>query len=251
MKTFFVFRFSEMGTDTVEIVKAKSDKSIKCEDHKKMIVDMLLGISGAHSPFEVYCDWIECMAIGISNASQIRHDEVWQEREDAYKRIMNRYTPEERFKMMDMTALLPLAMEEKVGDILGEIFMECKFGNSAGGQFFTPFHVSELLSELSVSISEDHKTTIPIHEPTCGSGGTIIAAAKSIMKKGVNFQKYMDVVAQDLDWRCVYMCYVQLSLYGIKAIVVQGDTLAQPYTGPGSIPRRNILITPAKAGALI
>lgn len=38
------------------------------------------------------------------------------------------------------------------------------------------------------------------------------------------------MVCQDLDWTAVYMCYVQLSLFGVKAIVAQGNTLSEPYT---------------------
>lgn len=62
--------------------------------------------------------------------------------------------------------------------------------------------------------------------------------------------KAMDVVAQDLDWKGVYMCYVQLSLLGISAICVQGDTLMNPYV-KGKTERSHILITPMKAGMLL
>ena len=34
---------------------------------------------------------------------------------------------------------------------------------------------------------------------------------------------------QDMDLKGVYMTYLQLSLPGIRALVVQGDTLAKPY----------------------
>ena len=56
----------------------------------------------------------------------------------------------------------------------------------------------------------------------------IIAAAKVLKDRGINYQKCMRVVAQDLDWKAVYMCYVQLSLLGINAVVVQGNTLTDP-----------------------
>ena len=54
----------------------------------------------------------------------------------------------------------------------------------------------------------------------------VIAAAKILQEEGVNYQKVMDVVAQDLDWKGVYMCYVQLSLLGYAAVVQQVDALA-------------------------
>ena len=91
---------------------------------------------------------------------------------------------------------------------------------------------------------------LTILEPSCGGGAMVIAAAKILQEEGVNYQKVMDVVAQDLDWKGVYMCYVQLSLLGISAICVQGNTLTEPYD-PHRTPRSHILTTPRKAGMLI
>ena len=65
-----------------------------------------------------------------------------------------------------------------------------------------------------------------MHEPSTGGGGIIIAAAKVLKDRGLNYQKCLKVVAQDLDWKGVYMTYVQLSLLGIEATVIQGDSLS-------------------------
>ena len=78
----------------------------------------------------------------------------------------------------------------------------------------------------------------------------IIAAAKALSDSGINYQKHLEVVAQDLDWKGVYMTYLQLSLLGIKATVVQGDTLIEPFD-PRKTDPRCILRTPAKMGALM
>ena len=77
----------------------------------------------------------------------------------------------------------------------------------------------------------------------------IIAAAAVLKERGIDYQKRMDVIAQDLDWRGVYMCYLQLSLLGISAVCVQGDSLCEPYKK--GYPPERILYTPAKKGALI
>lgn len=78
----------------------------------------------------------------------------------------------------------------------------------------------------------------------------IIAAAAVLNEKGINYQNILEVVAQDLDWKGVYMCYVQLSLLGISAACVQGDTLMEPYDQIRT-PKSHVLITPRKAGLLI
>ena len=77
----------------------------------------------------------------------------------------------------------------------------------------------------------------------------IIAAAMELKSKGMNYQDKLEVVAQDLDWNCVYMCYVQLSLLGINAVVVQGDTLHEPHDK--DVPKQRVMATPMKKGVLI
>lgn len=78
----------------------------------------------------------------------------------------------------------------------------------------------------------------------------IIAVAKILLQRGVNPQRCMRVVAQDLDWKGVYMTYVQLSLLGIKATVVQGDTLIEPFDSR-RYPKERVMYTPAQKGMMI
>ena len=81
-----------------------------------------------------------------------------------------------------------------------------------------------------------------------GGGGLILATAKVLCDKGINYQRCLDVVARDLDWNGVYMTYVQLTIIGIKAVVIQGDTLAEPEKNYNA---ERFLITPAKIGAIL
>lgn len=78
----------------------------------------------------------------------------------------------------------------------------------------------------------------------------IIAAVRILKDRGLNPQRCMYVTAQDLDWKGVYMTFVQLSLLGIKAVVAQGDTLTEPYNSKNYPPER-VLYTPAQKGLLI
>ena len=212
------------------------------------IIKMINAISGRHSVYDVFCDWVHCLAMSIQNSSTLKHDETWQMREKEYLDIMSKYDEKEQNSFYEMTARLIEAMEAGYADILGEIYMGCKMGSSHTGQFFTPFHLSLLTAQLSLS-QVVNKEKIKVHEPTCGSGGMVIAAAQVLKDEGINVRS-MDVIAQDMAWICVYMCYVQLSLYGISAVVVQGDTLMQPYDPKLTEPYR-VLKTPAKMGALV
>lgn len=53
----------------------------------------------------------------------------------------------------------------------------------------------------------------------------IVAFLETMKENGYNFQTQSLTVAQDIDYRCAYMCYVTLSLLGAPAIVCIGDTL--------------------------
>lgn len=53
----------------------------------------------------------------------------------------------------------------------------------------------------------------------------LIAMAEALQDKGYNFQTQMHCTAQDLDIKSVHMCYVQLSLLGIPATIIHGNTL--------------------------
>lgn len=63
-------------------------------------------------------------------------------------------------------------------------------------------------------------------EPACGSGTLILGAIWVMQKQKFDFQHKSFFVAQDIDIRCVWMAYIQLSLYGIPAVVIHGNTMS-------------------------
>lgn len=215
---------------------------------KKEIENIISSISGKYSPYEVFSDWIRACAISVQNQCVFFHDKTWEKREQTYKDTVRRYTDPEVEKFAEMFVLLGDALTEQMEDVLGSVYMEMGMGSKTTGQFFTPFHLSELTSTMSIhdSIkSFDGKMTL-LNEPSCGGGGMIIAAAKTYLDHGINPQKYLRILAQDLDWKAVYMCYLQLSLLGLKATVVQGDTLCEPYKK--GYPADRVMRTPAEMG---
>ena len=124
--------------------------------------------------------------------------------------------------------------------------MEAGCGNKYVGQFFTPFHLSELCARLGADGTDK---IYHMNEPSCGGGAMILATAKALKDIGINYQRRLKVVAQDLDWLGVYMTYVQCNIVGIDAIVVQGDTLKEPYAN--NYPKSRILRTMNNMGGLI
>lgn len=208
-------------------------------------------MSGKYSPDNIFNDWVLCSAIAIYNSCFLVHNKAWIEREERYINTMKKYTLEERQEFVHMLHLLTNALDERMGDILGEIYMESGAGSKATGQFFTPFHISKLTAEMALANEKLNENEIyELNEPSVGGGGMIIATALAMKERGINYQRCLRVVGQDLDWRSVYMAYVQFSLLGIDAIVVQGDTLQTPYV-EGMTPENHILRTPKNMGVLL
>lgn len=218
-------------------------------NRKKDIIKIINSISGKYSAYEVFTDWIKCCSLSISNSCCMIHGKVWKDREKSYLDTISRYSREEVNKFVEMLALLTETLESDMEDILGQVYMEAGMGSKAAGQFFTPFHLSLLCAELEIP-KELPEGKYTVNEPSCGGGGMIIAVARVLRDRGFDYQRNMDVIAQDLDWKGVYMCYLQLSLLGISAFCVQGNTLSDPYI-EGQTDPSHILITPAKMGLLI
>ena len=152
-----------------------------------------------------------------------------QNLEQRYKNTICNYTKEQAEEFSKLLALLISALEEKHQDFLGQIFSNLNLGNSNKGQFFTPYHVSKMMAEINfIDLKKeiDNKGFITLAEPCCGSGGMIIAYAETMKEKGYNYQHQLYVESVDIDEICFKMAYIQLSLYGIPAKVVRGDSIS-------------------------
>ena len=219
---------------------------------QKEIASIIDKISGKYAAQEVFTDWVKMYAIAIQNGVQLIHDDVWRKREKQYIDTAKKYSDDDLKKMTKAYALLNKAMFYSIEDHLGNIYMQLDGGSKKTGQFFTPFEISELGTKVILNTKEIKKAKenriYKIYEPTCGSGSMIIATALEMKLRGLNYQKILNVEAQDIDWRSVYMTYVQLSLYGIKAVVKQGNTLEDTYE---SIAKDRVFRTPAESGLII
>lgn len=141
---------------------------------------------------------------------------------------MLRYDKKEQGIFPRMLAVLVQALEKDPHDFLGESFMSNDLGSSYKGQFFTPLSISELTAAMSASDLIQHleqKEYVTLSEPACGSGSMIIALIKIFIENGLNHSCQLYVEAKDIDALCADMTYIQLSLLGVSATVIWGDTL--------------------------
>lgn len=220
-------------------------------DYEKYIIDNITKLAGRYTPYQIFSDWITMSAISIQNSCKVIQDNISNEREDLYLTISKRYSGDELKTFADMLGALAIVLEERFGDILGDIYMKSGCGSKNTGQFFTPYHLSYLTAKLCYENQFSHlreNEQIKVNEPSTGGGGMMIAIAQILKENNIDYQRRLQVVAQDLDWNGVYMTYIQLSLLGIKAVVVQGDTLSDPYHK--GYDERRVFRTPAEMGVI-
>ena len=172
-------------------------------------------------------------ACSLSNSMDKAH---YDEREKRYLRNIKKYNKQEQTLFPELAAHTVMALENNPEqDFLGSIFMELKLGNESGGQFFTPYHVCQLMADITmddVAAQVAKNGYVTIHDSCCGAGATLIAgvhnAKRQLEKVGLNFQNHVLVAAQDIDEIVALMCYIQLFLLGVATYVKVGDTLTDP-----------------------
>lgn len=183
-----------------------------------------------HDMFTVFADFLEMSAISISNAVDLQH---MKERESRYMEIVKKYDKKEMEIFPQILGELINSLDKHPSDVLGDIFMKLELSSSWHGQFFTPMSLANMFAELTISGYEKQikkKGYFTLNEPACGGGATIIGMVNALEKRKLNYQACMRVVAQDIDAKAVHMCYLQLSLLGVDAVILQGDTLSYKFS---------------------
>lgn len=196
-------------------------------DLEKQFIGLLKTIESERRLDRVFFDFVEMAVIAISNGVDRSQ---FAEREAIWEETAARYTKDENRVFGKCLGLLTKIMDQGFGDHLGQLYMSLDLGNDRLGQYFSPYDLSLLsarmiLDESSVAQKIEGKGFVSLYEPTVGGGGMVIAAAQVIKDMGFNPQQQLHVTCQDVDITAVYMTYLQLSLFGIPAVVIHGDVL--------------------------
>lgn len=200
----------------------------KEKSHQEKLIDEIQMLAQSEGVNTVFTTFLEITANSIAAQMDPEHAEI---REARYGEIASSMTPETLEAYARMFAQLYLAVLERQDDpcdILGDIYHKLRLNNEWSGQFFTPDHISRLMAELATPElgDSDHEGPVTINEPACGSGTLILGAVWMMQKQKFDFHHKSFFVAQDIDIRCVWMAYIQLSLYGIPAVVIHGNTMS-------------------------
>ena len=109
-----------------------------------------------------------------------------------------------------------------IWDYLGEVYMQIASmsKSKALGQFFTPFHVCEMMAKIqlgdinsAISKAKKENRRFSIMEPCVGSGAMLLACKKAIIEEaGLSGLDHFEFFGQDIDPVCVKMCKIQMTL---------------------------------------
>lgn len=189
-------------------------------DYKKEFINCMKSIDNSRNDYEIFSDFLTLASLSVTNAVKFN-----QEYENEYLQTIRKYSKNQG-KFPELLAIVVNAFEQNnFQDFLGEVFMQCGFGSKRNAQFFTPYHVSEFMAQITLLETDLNKDYITLSDPCCGAGGMIIAGAEVLYKRDINPQTKMFFVAQDIDKKCFEMTYIQTSLIGLAGQVIWGDTL--------------------------
>ena len=207
---------------------------------EKEFLDIFRRLCYSRSSWQVWADLISAIACSLSNVTD-RTPEHFETREKEYVGCIKRLGTVEA--PAEILGIIVMALEnEPEQDFLGKMYMNLNLGNHWKGQFFTPYTVCKMMSQMTLGNADrqiEEQGYISICDPACGAGANLIATANTMKSSKYNFQNHVLFVGQDVDRVVAQMCYIQLSLLGCAGYICVGNTLTNPLTGPVLFPREN------------
>lgn len=198
------------------------------DDHRRAFIKLFGETARYHHRYEVFRDFVSMSAIAIENA--FLKSEVL---EKTYLEIAGRYQPEDVTRIAQLLGYVVMGLETEMCDFLGSVFMELELGSGNWGQFFTPYSLQSLMAQLlSPAIGEtiSKQGWVDLSEPCCGSAGMVIGFAQKMIEEGFNPSQQLWASCIDIDPKAADMAYIQLSLLGIPAEVITGNTLSMKFS---------------------
>lgn len=177
--------------------------------------------------WDVFCDFITLAASELDIARIRTEDNIEKSR-----KICERYSADDLDNFHKLFCMLVSALEGKFQDFLGSVFMELELGSDDMGQFFTPYCVQSLMAKLVFPDIDDtikKRGWVELSEPCCGAAGMVIAYVEHMLEAGYNPSEQLFVNCIDIDPIAADMAFIQLSLLGVAAEVITGNTLTMKF----------------------
>jgi len=140
-----------------------------------------------------------------------------------------RLNPEVLSLLVSYLDAVDLSNKNASVDVLGDAyeylikrFADENKGGTTAGQFYTPQEVVDII----VRYLKPQKGNT-VYDPTCGSGGFLINAAK-YCRENYNDSKAIRIYGQEDVWNTWAICNINMILHGLDAQIKKGDTLKDP-----------------------
>ncbi len=137
--------------------------------------------------------------------------------------------PEVLSNLISYLGAVDLSNRNVTVDVLGDAyeylikrFADENKGGTMAGQFYTPQEVVDIVVRYLKPQKGD-----TIYDPTCGSGGFLLNAAKYAQANYHN-AKSVRLFGQELVWNTWAICNINMILHGLDARIEQGDTIRDP-----------------------
>lgn len=144
-------------------------------NYEREFVTRFKQLAYRHRPLEVWSDFVTMFACAISNSLDKQN---FDEREKLYLKIIKKYSKDEQTIFPELTATVVMSLDQNPEqDFLGHIYMNLGLGNKSTAQFFTPYHICQLMADVTMSniVNEiKEKGYISISDPCCGGGALLI-----------------------------------------------------------------------------
>lgn len=205
---------------------------------EKEFMEIFKQLCYSRSSWQVWTDIMSAIACSLSNAVD-KTPRRYEAREKEYKQCIKRLGSLELPAKLMGTIVMALENNPEQ-DFLGEMYMRLELGNHWKGQFFTPYCVCQCMAEISIGPEIEtevkRKGYLSISDPACGAGATLIAAANTFRRHGIDYQRDVLFVGQDIDRVVGQMCYIQLSLLGCPGYIAIANTITNPVCGAAIAP---------------
>lgn len=204
-------------------VQAIPQRMMTIEDARRQFVAVFMDTARHLRRWEVFSDFITLAASELDIARIRTPENIERSRE-----ICAKYGESDISNFHALFGLMVCALEAKFHDFLGAIFMELELGDDRNGQYFTPYNVQSLLAKLlrpDVDETIRREGFVTVSDPASGAAGMIVAYAEYLLEAGYNPSEQMFGSCIDIDPIAAGMAFIQLSLLGIPAEVVTGNTL--------------------------
>ena len=182
---------------------------------------------------DVFEDFVVTAALSMRVPIE-RNEEMNQQLTHHLQNLEKRYQKEDLPIFSRLLSLLTDCLMYSMDDYLGYIYQEIQSHNADLGQFFTPKDVSLLMAQASfmgqeknIQAAIEEKGYLSLHDPAAGSGALLLGSVEVLKQLGVDYQKELLIDANDIARTPAYMCFIQMNLCGIPAIIRISDSLTQ------------------------